>query len=133
VTPRGGDGTPKEFTVSPSPNWYLDQAATYYARADECRRLARELDLSPLPDLLARAGAETWQCPAAEEFREQVLIGQAQILDAIADLETNAYGLANDGDHMTREASAEVARRRQAAAVGEAERRERDRDALVAD
>jgi hypothetical protein len=119
--------------VSPSPNWYLDQAATYYARAEECRRLARELDLSPLPDLLARAGADTWQSPAAAEFREQVLISQGQILDAIADLEKNAYGLTNDGDHMSREAAAEVERRRQAAAAAEAERRERDRQALVTD
>jgi hypothetical protein len=119
--------------VSPSPYWYLDQAATYYARAEECRRLARELDLSPLPDLLARAGADTWQSPAAEEFREQVLISQGQILDAIADLETNAYGLTNDGDDMTREAAAEVERRRQAAAAAESDRRGRVRDVLVAD
>jgi hypothetical protein len=117
--------------VSPSPNWYLDQAATYYERAEECRRLARDLGLSPLPDLLARAGADTWQCPAAEEFRDQVLTSQGQILDAIADLEANAYGLSNDGDIMAREAAAEAERRRRAAA--EAERRERDREALVAD
>jgi hypothetical protein len=111
--------------VSPSPTWYLDQAAEYYARAEECRRLAAELDLSPLPDLLTKAGSDTWQSPGADDFREQVLISQRRILDAITDLENNAYGLTNDGDNMAREAAAEAERRRQAAEAAEAERRAR--------
>ena len=130
MTPRGGDGTEEDHGVSPSRTWYLDQAAEYYARAEECRRLAAALDLSPLPDLLAKAGTDTWQSPGADDFREQVLISQGRILDAITDLRYNAYGLTNDGDNMSREAAAEAERCRQAA---EAERRERERGTLVTD
>jgi hypothetical protein len=122
-----------EHPVSLPPEWYLGQAATYYARAEECRRLARELELSPLPDLLAKAGADTWQCPAAEDFREQVLIFQGQILDAIATLEANAYRLTGDGDEMTREAAVEAERRRRAAEAAAAGQRGRERGARVAD
>ena len=119
--------------MSPEPQWYLDQAATYYARADECRRLARELDRSPLPRLLSNAGADTWQSPAAEEFREHVLVGQAHVLDAIACLEANASGLTGHGDGMAREAAAEAERRRQTSEAAAAARRRREREVVVAD
>lgn len=98
--------------MNPSPAWYLGQAEIYYARAEECRRLAAELDASPLPDLLAHAGDDTWQCPAAADFREAVLTGQRQVLDAIAALQSNAYGLVGDGDDMQRMAAVEQERRR---------------------
>lgn len=119
--------------MSPSPQWYLDQAAVLSGRADECRRLASELDLSPLPDLLSRAGDDTWQSPAAGGFREQVLLGQRMILDAIAALETNAYGLAGEADDLARHAAVEAERRRQSSEASAAARRELDRVAPAVD
>ena len=91
--------------MSPPPTWYLQQADILYGRAAECRRLARELDGSPLPTLLTYAGDDTWQCPAASEFREFVVISQGRILDAINALHANAYGLANEADQMARTAA----------------------------
>jgi hypothetical protein len=91
--------------MTPSSGWYLQQADVLAARATECSRLAAELEASPLPTLLAYAGDDTWRCPAAAEFRREVLVGQARILDAIERLRADAYGFANDADEMARTAA----------------------------
>ena len=54
--------------MSPSPDWYLDQAAAFYARADECRRLARRTR----PLAAARPAVESGRGDLAEPGRRGV-------------------------------------------------------------
>lgn len=88
-----------------SPGWYDDQAAIFFGRGEECLRVRDELDGSPLIAVLDHAGDDTWQCPAAAEFRADVLIEQGNVLDAMDALWTNATGLGNQGDNMARTAA----------------------------
>ena len=106
--------------MNPSPQWYFEQANLGYERAEECRRIAVELEGSPLPALLQIAGPDTFQCPAADQFREDVLIGQRRVLDAIDTLTASAIGLVADADEMSRAgaAAAERERRERAERVG---------------
>ena len=108
--------------MSPSPAWYRQHADTLYGRADECLRLADELDGSPLVSLLGYAGDDTWQCPAAEEYRADILRAQGKILDAIEALRSNAIGLGNDADQMSRTAADVAAQERAAAQEAERQR-----------
>jgi hypothetical protein len=101
--------------MSNSPGWYTQQAELYYQRAAECTRIADELEVAKLVDALDSAGDDTWQCPAADAFRQEVLIEQGNVLAAIEALRTNAYGLGHQGDNMSRRA-AEVQRQQHEAA-----------------
>ena len=98
--------------MSPSPQWYVQQASLYYERPDECRRIAVALESSPLPALLQLAGPDTFQCPAAEQFRDDLLMGQRRVLDAIDTLNANIVGLIADGDEMSRAGAAAAERER---------------------
>ncbi len=101
--------------MSSSPDWYLGQADLLYGRADECLRLARELADAPLVSLLDYAGEDTWQCPAADDFRQCILLAQRRVLDAVESLESSALGLADEADQMARTAAALAAEEREAA------------------
>ena len=62
--------------------------------------------MAPLVALLDYAGEDTWQCPAADDFRHFVLLAQRRLLDAIESLESSAFGLADEADQMARTAAA---------------------------
>jgi hypothetical protein len=101
--------------MTPSSDWYVRQADLLYGRADACLQLAGELELAPLVSLLGYAGDDTWQGPAAGDFREVVVFSHGKLLDAIEGLRANALGLGNEGDNMSRSAAHAAESEREAA------------------
>jgi hypothetical protein len=67
--------------------------ATLRLRAGALRRLAHQLEHSGVHTLRALAGADTWQCPAADEYVRQVDRFSAELLDAADDLRRKAAHL----------------------------------------
>ena len=62
-------------------------------RAWAARAMAERLESAPLLTLDRFAGAETWQCPAADEFLLAISLFRHQILGAADDLRWEAQQL----------------------------------------
>jgi hypothetical protein len=94
----------KELEMSLSPDWYRAQADGLRGRAEALRELAARLTDAPLFRLHDYAGEDTWQCPAAVAFGQDVSTHQGSLLQAIDDLLANANALADDAASCDRHA-----------------------------
>jgi hypothetical protein len=75
-------------------------AAELRRRALELRRLAAHLAATPLDDLAAWAGPETWVSPRAAALRDQLTVERARLLNAVDDLRLHARWLEREADAL---------------------------------
>ncbi len=78
-------------------------------RAWGARAVAARLESAPLLSLDAYAGADTWQCPAADEFLLCVSHYQSQLLGATENLRWQAVVLERQADEHEAAETAAVA------------------------
>ncbi len=76
------------------------EAAELRRRAHELRRLARDLESSPLLSLHLWAGVETWSSPRADECRDLLTSDQSRVLGAVDDLLARARWFERRADEL---------------------------------
>jgi hypothetical protein len=74
------------------------EAAELRRRAQELRRLARDLEASPLHSLHLWAGVDTWSSPRADECRDLLTSDQSRLRRATDDLIAYARWLERRAD-----------------------------------
>jgi hypothetical protein len=84
-------------------------AAQYRRRALELRRLAAELEESPVLRLHDGAGTETWASPGADACRTMLADDQARLLHAAAELHEQAWWYEQQADALDAIAAARLA------------------------
>ena len=81
-------------------------ADEYRRRAAELRRLAGQLERSPVLRLQHGAGADTWSGPGAEACRTTLGDDQARLLNAAAELNQQAWWYEHQADALDAVAAA---------------------------
>jgi hypothetical protein len=76
------------------------EAAELRRRAQELRRLARDLEGSPLLSLHLWAGIDTWSSPRADECRDLLASDQSRLGGAVDDLLTHARWFERRADEL---------------------------------
>jgi hypothetical protein len=84
-------------------------AAQYRQRAFELRRLAAELESSPVLRLHDGAGTETWSSPGADTCRTILADDQARLRHAAAELHEHAWWYEHQADALDAIAAARLA------------------------
>ena len=81
-------------------------ADEYRRRAQELRRLAEQLERSPVLRLHDGAGDDTWSSPGAESCRTTLGEDQARLIHAAAELRQQAWWYEHQADALDAVAAA---------------------------
>jgi hypothetical protein len=84
-------------------------AGEYRRRAAELRRLAVQLEASPVLRLHGGATADTWSSPSAEACRSTLSDDQARLLHAAAELHQQAWWYEHQADALDAVTAARLA------------------------
>jgi hypothetical protein len=84
-------------------------ADEYRLRAAELRRLAGQLERSPVLRLHGGAADDTWSSPSAEACRSTLSADQARLLHAAAELHQQAWWYEHQADALDAVAAAGLA------------------------